>query len=301
MALDQRELATFLAIARLGSIGRASELLSRSQPAISRTLSALEDRFGAKLFVRHSTGMELTAFGEALRPHAELVESEMRRMFEEIDVLRGSAKGLVRVGIVPSVAANLLPKAIRALLERSPDTRVCVVEDTGNRLIAALVRGNIELAIVGLWQEPFDEDVVVTPLFADEVCVMGRWSHPAFSEKNLSLNALQRYRWAMPEKGNVIWSEYRLVFRRAGLEPPPVTVESNSVHTLKSLVATSDFITMLAHETFRIEEKWELLRPLPIAEGRWQRRLGIVRRSGGRLLPAASMLFTELRRVASST
>src|SRR5579871_5132869 len=176
MTFDQRELAAFLGVAKTGSVGRASEALSLTQPAISRTISNLESRLGAKLFVRHSTGMELTAFGEALQPHAELIQSEMRRMSEQVDVLKGSAKGVVRIGVVPSVAANLLPKAIASVLQRSPEIQVQVLEGTGNRLIASLSRGDIELAIVGLTQEPFDEDVVVTPLLEDQICVIGRWA-----------------------------------------------------------------------------------------------------------------------------
>lgn len=283
---------------RMGSVGRAANALAVSQPALSRTLHRLEARLGAQLFVRHSTGMELTAFGRALQPHAELIESETRRTREEIDALKGSSKGLVRIGAVPSISSNILPLAVSSAYARSPSIRINVVEDTGTRLVAALVRGDIDFAITGLWREPIDENVTVTRLFEDEVCVMGRWAHPISG--GVPLKDLQAYPWAMPEKGNIIRDEFHLMFRRAGLTPPSVAVETNSVHALKSVVADTDFLTMLARSTFRLEEKAGLLRPMHIAEGHWRRQLGILRRSTGRLLPAASMLYTDIRRIAGS-
>src|SRR5690606_15554966 len=165
MTFDRKELAAFLSVVRLGSIGSAAAYLSITQPAISRILRRLEDRLGARLFVRHSSGMELNAFGRALLPHAELLESEARRVLEEIDLLKGSATGLVRVGVVPSIATRLLPRAIGNTLRHSPKLHIHIMESTGNQLLAALTRREIDFAIVGLWREPIDDNVTAIPLF----------------------------------------------------------------------------------------------------------------------------------------
>lgn len=298
MTFDRKELAAFLAVVRLGSIGGAAASLSMTQPAISRILHRLEDRLGARLFVRHSTGMELNAFGRALLPHAELMESESRRAQEEIDMLKGSATGLVRVGVVPSVATQLLPQAIRATLRKSPKLHIHIAEATGGQLLAALMRREIDFAIVGLWREPLDENVVATPLFHDEVSVICRSGHPLTSKPQLSLPDLLAYPWAIPEKGNVIWSELHATFLRAGLEPPIAAVTANSIHTLKALVAATDFLTMLARESFQLEEQSGLLRTVPLKEASWTRQLALLHRSRGRLLPAANLLLAEIRKAA---
>jgi len=298
MAFDRKELVTFLSVVRLGSIGNAAAALSITQPAISRILHRLEDRLGAKLFVRHSTGMELNAFGRALLPHAELLESEARRVQEEIDLLKGSATGLVRVGVVPSIAARLLPQAISNALLKSPKLHIHIVESTGNQLLASLNRREIDFAIVGLWREPMDENIVAIRLFRDEVCVIGRWNHPAMEKKPLSLSDLQAYPWVLPEKGNVLWSEFHLTFQRAGLEPPTAAVTANSVHAMKALVATSDFMTILARESFQLEQQSGLIRAVPIEAARWSRQLALLCRSKGKLLPVANLLAREIRKIA---
>lgn len=298
MTFDRKELSAFLAVVRHGSIGTAAAALAMTQPAISRILHRLEDRLGARLFVRHATGMELNAFGRALLPHAELMESESRRAQEEIELLKGSATGLVRVGVVPSVATQLLPQAISHTLRQSPGLHIHIVEATGNQLLAALMRREVDFAIVGLWREPLDEHIVATPLFQDEVCIIGRWQHPLMTQAPLSLPDLLAYPWAIPEKGNVIWSELNATFLRAGLTPPTAAVTANSIHTLKALVTTTDFLTMLARESFQLEQQSGLLRAVPLQTTRWQRQLALLHRAKGKLMPAASLLLSEIRKAA---
>src|SRR6185369_10227302 len=119
--------------ARAGGVGAAAKSLSLSQPAITRSLKRLEQQLGVALFVRHSTGMEITPFGRTLIPYAETLESETERILEEISVL--------------SVAANLLPQAIARTLAASPGVQVRVVEGTGDQLVSALIRGELDFAV----------------------------------------------------------------------------------------------------------------------------------------------------------
>lgn len=300
MALNHRELAAFLAVARAGGVGAAAKSLALTQPAITRSLKRLERQLGVALFVRHSTGMEMTPFGRTLIPYAETLESETERVLEEISVLNGAAAGLARVGIVPSVAANLLPKATERMLAASPGVQVRVIEATGNQLVSALIRGEIDFAIVGLSRDPIEEHVLVSPLMEDDVCIVARASHPLMRQDDLSLAALQSHFWAMPEKGNVIRAGFQKMFRRAGLDAPRVAVSANSVHVLKSIAASTDFLTMLARVSIQFEERGGILAPVPLREGRWRRQLGVLRRATGSMLPASNLLLTEIRGLAAS-
>jgi DNA-binding transcriptional LysR family regulator len=123
MALNHREVAAFLAVARAGGVGAAAKSLSLSQPAITRSLKRLERQLGVALFVRHSTGMEVTPFGRTLIPYAETLESETERILEEISVLNGAAAGLARVGIVPASRPICCRKRSRARSRLRPVSR----------------------------------------------------------------------------------------------------------------------------------------------------------------------------------
>src|SRR5436309_15343394 len=95
MTFDLRQLNAFLAIVSTGSLGRAAETLHVTQPALSRTIRRLEEQVGAPLFERYSKGMQLTAIGSALLPHAVLLQREAEHATEEINAMRRLAKGTI--------------------------------------------------------------------------------------------------------------------------------------------------------------------------------------------------------------
>src|SRR5579859_4676017 len=69
--MEIHQLRTFVAVAREGSITRASELLHLSQPAVSAHIKAMEEALGVTLFERTSRGMDLTTDGQRIRAKAE--------------------------------------------------------------------------------------------------------------------------------------------------------------------------------------------------------------------------------------
>jgi DNA-binding transcriptional LysR family regulator len=297
MSLNHRELRAFLAIARTGSVKAASQALGMTQPALSRSLGRLEDQLGAALFTRHSAGMELTPFGVTLRRYAELVEFESNRVVEEIKMLNGAATGFVRVGLVPSVVNGLFRSALLRVNELSPEIQIRVIEGPGDRMVEAVVRGEVDFAVVGRFRNEVEHDVVAFPLGSEEVCVAAGASHPVFQKPDPSVRDLCAYPWALPEKGNAIWYGFHEFFRRAGLEPPTPTISCNSVNALKTIVGQHSYLTMLTRIVFEFEEQHGLILPVPGTS--WRRELAVVRRPNGRLLPAARLLLRQMEQQAT--
>jgi DNA-binding transcriptional LysR family regulator len=227
MAIDHRGLRAFLNVARLGSVGAAATALSLTQPAISRTLRKLEKQLGVQLFVRHSTGMELTAFGRSLLPHAALLESGLHRALEEIDLLRGASKGVARVGILPSLVPEILPTVIMNVRERVPGLQLHVVEAPTHQLTRALLRGEIDFAIAAVPPDLLDENIRVTTLRSDQICIVARASHPVMKLRGPTPQNLREYDWALQERGGAIWRHFQALFALANLEPPPVALTAN--------------------------------------------------------------------------
>ena len=145
MSLDLRQLNAFLAIVSAGSLGRAAETLHVTQPALSRTVRRLEQEIGAPLFERHSNGMQLTAIGSTLLPHATLLLREAENATEEINAMRGLARGTIRVGAVGNIASLILPLAIGAVLKKRPQLNVFVIEGVWDRLAEALIKHEIDI------------------------------------------------------------------------------------------------------------------------------------------------------------
>jgi DNA-binding transcriptional LysR family regulator len=299
MSLNHRELSVFLAIARSGSINAASKVMGMTQPALSRSLKRLEDQLDANLFTRHASGMTLTPFGEALRRHAELVEFESNRVVEELKMLGGAGTGSVRVGLVPSVVGSLFQSALPHVYRASPKMQIRLVEGSGDRMIEAVARGEVDFAVVGRLNMENEPDVVATPISREEVCVAAGARHPVFRNAKVTLKQLRNYSWALPENGNAIWYGFLELFRSAGLEPPVPAISSNSVHALKSIVGHHQHLTMITRVVFALEEKHGLILPVPGTS--WLRELAVVRRVRSNLMPAARLVLRELQKEASKT
>jgi DNA-binding transcriptional LysR family regulator len=184
-----------------------------------------------------------------------------------------------------------------------PGIQLHVVEAPNHQLTRALLRGEIDFAIAAIPPELIEEDIRVTALADDEICIVGRTAHPIMKVKSPAERHLCEYSWALQERGGAIWRYFQTLFARASLQLPAVSLTSNSIQTLKSVVVSSDLLTMLPRISIRNEEKNKILRPVSINAGRWPRRLAVLRRANGTMLPSVNLVLAEFRKalIATST
>jgi DNA-binding transcriptional LysR family regulator len=273
MSLNLQQLRAFTTIVATGSLGRAATELHLTQPALSRTIKRLETDLGAPLFERHSKGMELTAVGHALLPHAMLLAREAELAREEIDALRGLSKGTIKVGAVGAIASHVLPLAIDRVLTRWPNLRVEITED-----IVAISDCH--------WQ--------------DDSFVVAGCDHPLRQKKRIALADTLGERWAIPPRGTAPYAHMQGVFEAHGLGLPNIVVETRSVPVLKSMVARCGFLTWMPEPMYDVEAKARVMDTLPIPTVRATRTLTAFRRRQGILPSPAVKLLDELRRLTAS-
>lgn len=146
--MDLDRLKLFLHIVDSGSMSAASKAAHLTQPAISRSMKALEDHFRTRLFKRQGRGIALTAAGRALVPRARrLVALESQTTLE---VSRIAQRGYwdVRIGMIDSVATFLFPRAVGSLQRQFPDLAIHLTTARTAQLLERLNAGELDLAIV---------------------------------------------------------------------------------------------------------------------------------------------------------
>src|SRR4051794_32866635 len=109
--MDIRALRYFQTVAECGSYSRGSELLRISQPAVSRTIRALEEELGRPLFRRRGHGVALTDAGRVLLERAQILLRQVEQMKAEIRGGAPSPSGVISVA-VPSAAGQYLVPAL---------------------------------------------------------------------------------------------------------------------------------------------------------------------------------------------
>ena len=146
-AIRLRHLRTFVTVAREGSVGRAAEVLSVTQPAVSKTLKELELILGVTLLDRSRRGGFLLPAGEMFLRHAETSLSALRQGVEELEGLGATEALPVRVGALPTVSARLLPPAIQRYRAHGPRAAPRIVTGPTAYLMAQLRQGDLDIVI----------------------------------------------------------------------------------------------------------------------------------------------------------
>ncbi len=174
--LNLRQIEAFRATIATGTVTGASQLLSISQPSVTRLLSDLEADLGFRLFTRHRRGM--TPTDEARLFYADVERSylglkELRQSAEEI---RSHARSRFAFGAAPAVALEFVPGVIAAFSKEHGPIEVDTHVSTTNRILELTRSARVSLAIL----TPFESVADVTTLFArefDYVALMRR-DHP---------------------------------------------------------------------------------------------------------------------------
>ncbi len=299
MTFDLRQLKAFTTIVANGSLGRAADALHVTQPALSRIIKRLEDQVGAPLFERHSKGMQLTAIGAALLPHATLLQQEAEHAREEIDAMRGLAKGTVKVGAVGSIASSVLPLAVGRMVQQWPNLRVEITEGVWDRLAEGLIRHEIDLALSIAVPDTEEIVAIADCRWEDRSYVVAAPDHPLHARPGLTLADTMSAPWAIPPRGTGPFEHMRQVFEARGLRMPEIAVETRSITALKSLVSRSGFLSWMAEPMIDAERKAGVIEPLRIPGVDARRTLTAFRRCRGILPAPAVKLLDTLKQLTA--
>lgn len=148
MDVDLRQLRAFLAVADELHFGRAASRLRLAQPALSQQIRRTERDLGVDLFVRTSRSVALTPAGHVLQGRARSLLDQVERDLDEVvRVGRGEA-GRLDVGFVVSALPLGPIERVQAFRQRYPLVRVELSEGYSSTLLARIVRGELDLAVL---------------------------------------------------------------------------------------------------------------------------------------------------------
>lgn len=148
MPAQSRFLRYFVAVARHGSIRRASDELRIAASAIDRQIQLGEESFQTRLFDRLPSGMRLTAAGELLLRQAREWTAELELLHQQFDDLKGLRRGCVRVAAIDALAKGRLPLIIASLMAAHPRLTTQLMILDNKDVAAAVVGGNADLGLM---------------------------------------------------------------------------------------------------------------------------------------------------------
>ena len=138
----------FYEVAKAGNISRAAKELYISQPAISKSISKLEDSLGLSLFTRSSRGVQLTCEGEVLFEHVREAFEALDRGEQELKRIQEFDIGHLRIGVSNTLCKYILLPYLKTFVDQYPHMRVTIESQATAQTLARLEQQKIDLGLV---------------------------------------------------------------------------------------------------------------------------------------------------------
>jgi len=123
------DLLTFIAVARARSLTRAAAQLRVTQPALSHTIRALEEKLGVRLLIRSTRGVSPTEAGQRLldrlAPEFDEIEAEIQSLSE----LRDEPVGTIRITAIDYAIRSILWPRLAKFLPKYPRIKVELINE----------------------------------------------------------------------------------------------------------------------------------------------------------------------------
>jgi LysR family transcriptional regulator, hydrogen peroxide-inducible genes activator len=242
---------------------------------------------------RARSGIILTAVGEAALGRAQSILNEAEALVEAAKNAGQPLTGRFRLGVIPTIAPFLLPKALPMLREQFPALRLFLREDLTHRLVALLRAGQLDAALIAL---PYDmTGLAYDHVSDDELLAAFPADHPLAREAQAPPSALEGQDLILLEDGHCLRDH---ALAACGLRPPRGTGEeeafaATSLPTLVQMVGSGlgvTFLPAMAVEAGLTRAAPVAVRPLgadhPSREIVVAWRAGSSRAAEGRLLAA---------------
>jgi len=148
MTLSQ--LRVLLAVADHGGFTPAAEQIGSSQPAVSRSIAALEAELGTALLTRRRDGATLTEAGRRAVVHAREAVRHFDLLRTEVAAITGQVTGTLRLASLPSATGTLLASPLRTFADRYPQVQVRLFEGGEQEIRDWLAQGAADVGVITL-------------------------------------------------------------------------------------------------------------------------------------------------------
>lgn len=273
--MDFRQLRNLVFVARHGSFGIAAEKLNVTQPALSKSVRALEQNIGARLLDRGPWGVKPTAYGARLIEYGEVTLALLDEARTELDAMRGARRGRLHVGAIATMVREPLPAVARQFLAAHPDVDLTLNEELSPALQALLLNGAIDLALMIRPRDFPVEELEFRELVEIPMTIVASRGHPLTLREKVSLADLCDFRWIIPARGDPDRMALDSMFAAAQLPLPRAICETTSSTFQVTMMAGSDWLSYLTSGSIYARGAEAPLVPLKLDAAVWSRMVGI--------------------------
>lgn len=290
--LDLSDYKAVMTLAFAASYRAASDELGLSPSAMSRQISSIEERLGVRLFDRDTRNVIPTETGRTLARIAERVLNTALDGAAEFDAHLSARNGHLTIAGLPSVTAGLLPGLLKSFAKEHPDIDLRIMDALSGTVLEAVESGAADIGFTAGTISARSR-LAFHPLIDDAFVAVGAPGGPLAENRPYSWEEVSAMPFIAMAKGTSVRELLDGACLRIGKQLTP-RFDVAHLATAGALVAEGLGITALPSLTLPVLRTESLiLRDIPDFGAR--RRIGLVRRSGRSLSPAAEAFFNHVR------
>ncbi|MGK5549285.1 LysR family transcriptional regulator [Streptomyces sp. URMC 127] len=296
--MELRQLRYFVSVVEEGGFTRAAARLHLAQPGLSAQIRQLEKELGQPLLDRSGRSVTLTEVGRAVLPYARAALAAAESVRQTVDAYTGLLRGRVRLGLVSGATSHAFD--IAALLadfhDAHPAVEVALTEDATERMQAALLAGELDIAVLGTAEEVPPPGVVFQTVIDVPLVAAVAPGAPVLDRvdgTSVPLADLRDRPLICLPRGTGVRAALERGCAQAGFRPR-IAFEAAAPHVLSRLAARGLGIAVLpaGEDGSPLDGR---LRTLRIARPEMRARIALAWQASGPSSPAARVLLKRLR------
>ena len=241
--MEIQQLQYFKTVAKMQHMTRAAEILSISQPALSKSISSLEQQLGVPLFDRQGRSIYLNRFGELFLRSVDIILDEYDRVKEEFDDIVRPGYGEVAFGFIYTLGVEIVPQLMAATTAKFQNMDFSLTQGTSLNLLKRLEEGAIDLCLSQKIESKIME-IDTQELWVEELFVIVPNTHRLAQRDTIELKEIEHEPFISIKKGNSLRQLVDGFFINAGITQNP-SFAAEEMHTVAGFVGAGLGVSLI--------------------------------------------------------
>ncbi|MED3728975.1 LysR family transcriptional regulator [Priestia filamentosa] len=240
--MEWEQLEYFQTLARIQHVTKAAEILSITQPALSRSIVRLENHLGVPLFDRQKRSIKLNKYGEIFLKRVDSIMKEYQEGKEEIQSLLKPDQGEISLGFLHTLGTTIVPSLIAGFKRKYPKVYFQLHQNHSNWLQEKLKSGELDLCLLASF--PIEPPVNWTPLWNEELFLFLPKGHRLAIRERVTIEDIAKEPFILMRAGYALRVTIDQIFEQANIRPN-IVFEGEEAATIAGFVAAGLGVSIL--------------------------------------------------------
>lgn len=277
--MDYRD-NVFISVAENLSFSKAAIELNISQPAVTRHIKEIEQRYQTSLFSRIGNKVFLTKAGERVYNVLKIIDQSYRELDFEISQLEKHVSGQLKIAASSTISQYIIPKVIASFHKRYPQIQIFLSNGNSFEMEKLLLENTVDMALV---ENASSQAGIHYNAFLDDELIVVTGAQSVYAKlKLVSKEDLQKFPIVLREKGSGTLEVIRDVLGKNGVDFNKLNtlIHLGSTESIKNFLLDFDGLAIVSEKAVLSELYYKTLVKLEVAGLRIPRKYRIALRAG---------------------